>query len=343
MKETSARLLKVLGLLQSRAEWSGEGLAGELGITTRTVRRDIDKLRELDYPIEATKGIGGGYRLGDGRRLPPLVLDDDEAVAVAIALRTASTSGVSGIGETALRALVKLDQLLPSRLRHRVSAVRPETVPGPPDEGTVDADVLALLGGACRDHQSVQFGYLARDDTLSTRSVEPHAIVTWGRRWYLVGWDRHREQWRTFRVDRVQPPVSGGPRFAPRAIPGGDAAAWVATSVGQMWPYRAIIRLHVPADSPLAEVAATYGRIEALDEGHCLFHLGAETVRALTFIIGALDTDFDIVAAPQLAAELERVSQRYQQAIRGGADAPAGAARPRADRAVAGHAGRSTT
>ncbi|SEK45512.1 HTH domain-containing protein [Streptacidiphilus jiangxiensis] len=278
MKETSARLLRLLTLLQSHREWSGQDLADRLGVSTRTVRRDVDKLRDLDYPVNAVKGIDGGYRLGAGAQLPPLLLDDEEAVAIAVALRTAAGSGVAGIGETALRALVKLEQVLPTRLRHRVKALQVSTVRAHSAAPTVDAEVLTMVGTACRDHRQLRFDYLSHDGDASARVTEPHELVTWGPRWYLVAWDLERHDWRTFRVDRIRPRTpTDGPRFTPRHLPGGDAAAHAARGVAQMWPYRATIRLNAPAHSGPARDAATYGTIEPVDEHSCLLHAGADS------------------------------------------------------------------
>lgn len=244
MKETSARLLRMLTLLQTHREWSGQQLADRLGVSTRTVRRDVARLRDLDYPVNAVKGITGGYRLGAGAQLPPLLLDDEEAVAIAIALRTAAGSSVAGIGETALRALVKLEQLLPSRLRHRVSALHLSTLHALGGGSTVDAEVLTAIGTACRDHQRLRFDYRGPADAETIRVTEPHELVIWGLRWYLMAWDLDRHDWRTFPVDRMRPRVPTGPRFTPREIPGGDIAAHVARSVAQMWPDQATIRLN---------------------------------------------------------------------------------------------------
>ncbi|WP_066951227.1 helix-turn-helix transcriptional regulator [Microtetraspora fusca] len=315
MKETSARLLRLLALLQARRDWSGQELADRLGVTTRTVRRDVDKLRDLDYPVHAVKGIAGGYRLGPGAQLPPLLLDDDEAVAAAIALRMAAGSGVAEIGETAVRALLKLEQVLPARLRHRVNAVRPSAVRTPSPASAVDADVLSTIGSACRDHQRLRFDYRGSGGAHTRRQVEPHALVTWGSRWYLVAWDCDRADWRTFRVDRIQPKTPTGPRFTPRELPGGDPAAHVASSVGRMWTYQATVRLHIPATSDIARTAATYGRVEPVEEDSCLLHIGADTPRALTFLLGALEVDFDIVDAPGLAVHLRHITERYQRAL----------------------------
>jgi predicted DNA-binding transcriptional regulator YafY len=318
MKEASARLLRLLTLLQTRREWSGEELADRLGVSTRTLRRDVDKLRDLDYPVRAAMGPGGGYRLGAGAKLPPLLLDDEEAMAVAVGLRTATGGGVAGIGEASLRALVKLEQVLPSHLRHRLQALQVATVevPGMP---AVDAEVLTAVATACRDRQRLRFDYRSHRDAHSVRDTEPHQLVAWGRRWYLVAWDLERDDWRTFRVDRMRPRIPTGPRFAPRELPGGDAAAYVTRGVARMWPYQATVRLHAGAASREARMCTTYGRIEPVDERTCLLHFGADTPHALAFLLGALEVDFDVQDPPELAEELLRLADRFRRAARPGA------------------------
>jgi predicted DNA-binding transcriptional regulator YafY len=318
MKETSARLLRLLTLLQTRREWSGEELADRLGVSTRTLRRDVDKLRDLGYPVRAGMGPGGGYRLGAGAKLPPLLLDDEEAMAVAVGLRTATGGGVAGIGEASLRALVKLEQVLPSHLRHRLRALQVATVevPGMP---AVDAEVLTAVATACRDRQRLRFDYRSHRDAYSVRDTEPHQLVAWGRRWYLVAWDLERDDWRTFRVDRMRPRIPTGPRFAPRELPGGDAAAYVTRGVARMWPYQATVRLHAGAASREARMCTTYGRIEPVDERTCLLHFGADTPHALAFLLGALEVDFDVQDPPELAEELLRLADRFRRAARPGA------------------------
>jgi predicted DNA-binding transcriptional regulator YafY len=244
MKAASARLLRMLTLLQVRPFWSGQDLADRLEVSTRTVRRDVDMLRGLGYPVKAVKGITGGYRLAAGAQLPPLLLDDEEAVAIAIALRTATSSNVTGIGESALRALIKLEQLLPSRLRHRIDALQISTVRTPGGGASVDAEVLSAIGTACRDHHRLRFDFRGLAGATSLRVTEPYELVNWGQRWYLVAWDLERDDWGTFPVDRMQLGASSGPRFTPRDLPRGDGAAHVARSVAQMWPDQATIRLH---------------------------------------------------------------------------------------------------
>ncbi|URN18479.1 helix-turn-helix transcriptional regulator, partial [Streptomyces sudanensis] len=204
-RDPAARLLRLLSLLHTRADWPGPELAGRLGVSTRTVRSDIGRLRGLGYPVSATPGTAGGYRLGPGARLPPLQLDDEEAVAVAIGLRTAAAQTVGGIEETSLRALAKLEQVLPARLRPRVAALAASTVPLPGNGPAVDAGLLAALAAACRDRRRLRFDYRDHAGNATVRDAEPHRLVSTGRRWYLVAWDVDRDDWRTFRVDRLAP------------------------------------------------------------------------------------------------------------------------------------------
>ncbi|SFQ50164.1 Predicted DNA-binding transcriptional regulator YafY, contains an HTH and WYL domains [Amycolatopsis arida] len=313
MKTTSARLLTLLGLLQSRREWPGSELAERLGVSTRTVRRDVDTLRALDYPVEVALGPAGGYRLGAGATLPPLLLDDEEAVAVAVGLRTAAGSGVGGVGETAPRALAKLERMLPDRLRRRIGALQVSTVdvPGRP---VVDAAELAAVAAACRDRECLRFDYRDRAGREQRREAEPHELVAWGGRWYLVAWDRGREGWRTFRVDRMRCRTPTGPRFPPRPVPGGNPAAFVTASVARAWPHTATVVLAVPAESEVARAAATYGRIEPVDADHCRLRLGADSPHALVFLLGGLEVDFVLEDPPELAERLRRQADRLRRA-----------------------------
>ncbi|MGC1567523.1 MAG: YafY family protein, partial [Trebonia sp.] len=232
MLETSARLLRLLSLLQTPREWTGAELGERLGVSPRTVRNDVDKLRELGYPVLATRGAAGGYRLGAGAAMPPLLLDDEEAVAVAVGLRTVATGAIAGIEEASLRALAKLEQVLPARLRTRVGGLRSIITPVPFASAapTVDPDVLTAVAAACRARERLRFSYLSHDGSASERDAEPYQLVNWGRRWYLVAFDVGRGDWRTFRVDRITPRTPGGGRFTPRPLPAADPAAladWV--------------------------------------------------------------------------------------------------------------------
>ncbi|MFS8098903.1 YafY family transcriptional regulator [Lentzea alba] len=310
---SSARLLKLLGLLQARREWSGSELASRLGVSTRTVRRDVDKLRALDYPVAASMGTsGGGYRLGSGASLPPLLLDDDEAVAVAVGLRTAS--GIENIGETAVRALLKVEQVLPSALRHRVAALEIATVPHTGSAPSIDASLLTSVGTACRDRQRIRFAYVGHSGEESLREVEPHRLVTWGRRWYLVAWDVLRDDWRTFRLDRMSVRTPFGARFTPREIPGGDAGAFVAARVADRWPVQGVVRLSVPASQ--ADAWRSYGEVFAVDERSCEVRVGGETMDDVVFMLASITVEFEVVSPPELSAALVRAADRFRRAAK---------------------------
>jgi predicted DNA-binding transcriptional regulator YafY len=317
MLETSARLLRLLSLLQTPRDWTGAELARRLEVTTRTVRNDVERLRALGYPVHATRGAVGGYRLAAGASLPPLLLDDEEAVAVAVGLRTAAVGSVAGIEETALRALAKLEQVLPSRLRRRVSAVQAYTVTVGPDRPgpQVSAEVLGTITAACRDHERLRFVYRSHDSAQSRRDVEPYRLVNWGRRWYLVAWDTDRRDWRTFRVDRVEPLVPTGPRFVPRELPDTDLAGYVSRGVSAAaWRYRARVTVHAPAEVVAQRLPTAVGPVEAIDEHNCVIDTGSDNVELLAVWLGALGADFTVTDAPELAAHLRELAGRYQRA-----------------------------
>jgi predicted DNA-binding transcriptional regulator YafY len=317
MLETSARLLRLLSLLQMRRDWSGPDLASRLGVSARTVRRDVERLRDLGYPVHATTGIAGGYGLGAGADLPPLLLDDEEAVAVAVGLRTATGGAVTGIEETSVRALAKLERVLPARLRHRVNALQGYTVRVPPEVTgpTVDPDVLTALASACRDHERLRFDYRDHDGTASRRMVEPHRLVSWGRRWYLVAWDVDRQDWRTFRVDRVEPRTPTGPRFTPRDHPEGDVAAYVSRGVSAAaWRYHTRVTVHAPAEVVAARITPAVGLVEAVDESSCVLATGADTLETLAVYLGLLGVDFDVSEPPELIEHLRLLAERYRRA-----------------------------
>jgi predicted DNA-binding transcriptional regulator YafY len=331
MLRTSARLLRLLSLLQARADWSGQQLAERLGVTTRTVHNDVERLRDLGYPVHARPGVGGGYRLGAGAALPPLLLDDEEAVAVAVGLRTAANGSVTGIQEASLRALAKLQQVLPSRLRHRVHALQAATVEVPVPGPTVDPEVLSAVAGACRDHQQLRFDYRDHDGSVSVRCVEPHRLVHDRGRWYLVAWDVDRADWRTFRADRIQPRTPTGPRFAPRDPPDGDVAAYLQRGVGAAtWRYRARVRVHAPAVQVAGRLPPAV-LVEAVDERSCIASVGSDTPQMLAAYLGMLDADFEAGGPPELVEQLRTLAERYRRAITkadssGGSQATAGSA-----------------
>lgn len=247
-EDPTGRALRLLSLLQTHRFWQAGELADRLEVTERTVRRDVERLRALGYPVDATTGKYGGYRLAAGSHLPPLILDDDDAVAVAIGLRYAAEAAISGMEESSLRALMKIEQLLPDRLRRRVSALHSNVSPvrGKADDDVVDPDALTVLAAACRDRECVRFDYRRTDGDSSRRLVQPHQLVTAGRRWYLVAWDQHRDEWRTFRLDRLREPRAVGAHFTPSRIPGGDAASFVAKSLRSMRDLEATLAIRAP-------------------------------------------------------------------------------------------------
>jgi predicted DNA-binding transcriptional regulator YafY len=296
--DPTARALQLLSLLQTYKFWPGVELAERLQVSGRTLRRDVDRLRELGYPVDATPGVAGGYRLTAGTHLPPLVLDDDEAVAIAVGLRAAASTSVAGIEDTALRAMAKLEQVLPDRLRRRVKAVHGNVSQlrwGGGDGPTVDAEALAVLAQACRDHEQVRFDYQRRDGEDSRRLVEPHQLVSSGRRWYLAAWDVRRDDWRTFRLDRLSNPKLAGLRFTPRPIPGGDAATFVAQSLGERpLPYTATVLISAGLDEARAALRWTDAKVEAVDPTTCRVRLKSEALPWLDTMVAMLAVSFPV-------------------------------------------------
>lgn len=307
-------MLRLLSLLESPREWSGAQLAERLGVTVRTVRRDVDRLRQLGYPVEAARGTAG-YRLGAGGDLPPLLLDDEEAVAMVIGLRTAAASSVSGIEETSLRALSKLEQVLPSRLRHRVKSLQRATRRVGGSGPLVDADLLLRISDACLRGESLQFDYTTHDGRRSVRMVEPHAVVNWERHWYLVAWDTGRAGWRTFRVDRIRPKDVPGPRFTPREPPDGDVTAYLARTLSTgPWELTATVTLHAPADVASERVWPGMGAVEPVDDRSCLLHVGAPTADDLAWMVTAIGLDFTVTEPPDLVDAIRRLGDRCRRA-----------------------------
>ncbi|MBL1079688.1 YafY family transcriptional regulator [Nocardia sp. 2] len=314
MLETSGRLLRLLSLLQARRDWTGPELAARLSVTTRTVRNDMDRLRELGYPVEARPGVAGGYRLGVGGALPPLLLDDDEAVAVAIGLRSAATGSVSGMEETSLRALTKLQQLLPARLRHRVSAFQ-HAMPVPARGPRVDAEVLTVLAAACRDRERLRFEYRTHSGTASQRAVEPYRVLSLRQRWYLMAWDLDRADWRTFRVDRILPRTPTGPRFTPRALPSDtEIIERLERGTGEApWRFRARVIVHAPAEHVRRRIPIPVD-VEPLGDNRCAFTPGSDHPEMLALYIGMLDADFEVMDSPELIAALRTMTRRFRTA-----------------------------
>ncbi|HEX5909427.1 MAG TPA: YafY family protein [Thermoleophilaceae bacterium] len=315
MTLTSGRLLRLLSLLQARRYWPGDELADRLEVSGRTIRRDVERLRELGYPVDATTGPDGGYRLEAGAAMPPLLLDDDEAVAIAVGLRTAAGASVSGIEETSVRALVKLEQVLPPHLRRRVNALQSATATLTQGSGgpQVHPEALTVIAGACRDRERLRFAYKARDGAETRRHAEPLSLVNLGRRWYLVAWDCDRRDWRTFRLDRIPKLPTAGGRFEPRTLPDGmDPATYVSKNLsGVQYRHQARVTLHAPA----AEVEAGHrwarGQVEPIDEGSCSYAPSDDSLEWLALRIAFLGVDFEVHEPPELAEQCAALSRRF--------------------------------
>jgi predicted DNA-binding transcriptional regulator YafY len=323
---TTARLLRLLSLLQTRRDWPGTVLADRLEISARTVRRDVDRLRELGYRIHATMGPDGGYRLDVGTEMPPLLFDDDQIIALTVALQAATMSGV-GIEESALRALTTMRQVMPSRLRHRLDAVSFVALTDAAAPGTVAPEMLLALSASIRASEVLRFDYTSVDADASAprppeprapRRVEPHHLVVAQRRWYLVAWDLDRGDWRVFRADRITPRAPGGARFTPREVPGGDVREFVAarfkgSDLGDAWPCRGTVILDVPASAVLP--FATDGIVVDLGDGRCRVELGSWSWVALAASFGRFDAAMEVVGPPELEAAFGELAARYAAGV----------------------------
>ena len=315
MSQTSSRLLELLSLLQGRRDWPGNELADRLEVSGRTIRRDIERLRQLGYPVDSLTGPAGGYRLRAGSSMPPLLLDDEEAIAIAVGLSTAARASVTGIEETAVRALVKLEQILPAHLRRRVAALGSATFTLPVGGSTVDPQHLTVIAAACRDSECLRFGYRSREGTDSRREVEAHSLVNRGRRWYLVAWDRRRDDWRTFRIDRLLKPTSTGVRFTPRKLPAKDAGAYVEQSITRA-PNRfeALVTLYAPAQEIATRVPSSWGVLTPIDAHTCEYRTGDDDLRWLALRIAMLGVDFEVHQPPELLEQLQVLALRLTRA-----------------------------
>ncbi|WP_298455637.1 YafY family protein [uncultured Cellulomonas sp.] len=309
VEATTERVLRLLALLQRRPTWTAADLAAELGVTDRSVRRDVQRLRAVGYPVHATAGVGGGYRLGAGTRLPPLLLDDEEAIATAVSLRLASGGTVAGAAEAALRALTKLDQVMPPRLRAEVRAVHgaTDTLVGPGPQ--VDAEVLVTIARACRDAVRVRFGYSGRDGAAQDRTAEPVRMVTTGRRWYLMAWDVDRADWRTFRLDRMRAVTATTWRFARREHP--DPVEHVQRSVtGSPYRHLARVRVHAPPDLVRALVPPQVGRVEDDRDGWCVLVVGGDDLGWLAAHVAQLGFPAQVLEPAELRAAAAELARR---------------------------------
>lgn len=319
MVQTSARLLALLSLLQVRREWTGQELADRLQVGPRTIRRDVDKLRSLGYPVEAAPGVAGGYRLGAGGELPPLLLDDAEAVAVALGLRTAASGSIAGIEETSVQALAKLEQVLPARLRRRVSALSDATSAFAVEGPRIDAELLATLAGACRDTVRVRFGYVSKEDRASQRRVEPAAVVHSGWRWYLVAFDLDREDWRTFRIDRIRGRVRIAERGRRRTVPGGDPAAFVRQQLrgagGEPEAPPGQIRMLVPAARMRGRIPGRYATVDPDGEDACIVTTRGAWSQSFLVWMAMLDEPMEVIGPPELADAARALVARVRVAV----------------------------
>ncbi len=315
MSQTASRLLQLLSMLQGRRDWPGNELAERLEVSGRTIRRDIEHLRQLGYPVDSLTGPAGGYRLRAGSAMPPLLLDDEEAIAIAVGLRTAAGASVAGIEETAVRALVKLEQVLPAHLRRRVRALGSATFTSPAAGPMVDPQHLTTIATACRDRECLRFHYQSRHGAHSRREVEPHSLVNHGRRWYLIAWDRNREDWRTFRIDRLTKPGSSGVRFTPRTLPAKTPAAFIAQSItSSPNRFEARVTLHAAAEEIAPRVPAYWGTIKPIDAHTCEYRTSGEDLSWLAVRIAMLGVDFELHEPPELLEHLHLLAMRLTRA-----------------------------
>ncbi|MGA9748052.1 MAG: YafY family protein [Nocardioides sp.] len=320
---SSSRMLQLLSLLQTHRHWSGSDLAERLEVSERTLRRDVDRLRELGYPVDAVRGVAGGYQLQAGAALPPLLLDDEEAVAIAVGLRAAAGGMVEGIAETSVRALGKLVQVMPPRLRRRVDALQDYTVPVSFSGGpSVDATVLTALAMACRDDERLRFDYSPRDGEAMRRHVEPHRLVSLGRRWYLVAYDLSRHDWRSFRVDRLSDPEGTGATFRQRELPAphtGNAASYVQAGIRSIPQQHDVsVRIEAPASS-VAQVVRSWGSVQSLDASSCRLQMQVDDLGWPVMVLASVGAPFEVENPPALLEEVRRVATQFSTA---GSSAP---------------------
>jgi predicted DNA-binding transcriptional regulator YafY len=344
MASTSSRTLQLLSLLQTHRYWPGAVLAERLDVSGRTLRRDIDRLRELGYPVEAVRGVDGGYQLAAGAALPPLVLDDEEAVAIVVGLQAAAQGSVAGVAESSVRALTKVVHVMPPRLRRQAEALRAVTVAGAWNSWnnaglTIEATVLTTIAQACRDTQRLQFRYAGRaggraggggaggaagratggaaGGERTDRLVDPHRLVSLGRRWYLVAWDLTRHDWRTFRVDRMDEPKITRERFNARSIPGGDAAAFVRAGIESVpQPHTVEVLVHAPAVAIRARIGP-WATVTPEGSGRCRVRMTTDSLDWPAMALGSIDAEFEVVTPAELVAHLQEWSARFARAVAG--------------------------
>lgn len=317
MTDTTSRLLRLLALLQVRQEWTGPELAARLEVSERTIRNDIERLRDLGYPVEARRGPVGGYRLGAGAEMPPLLLDDEEAVAIAVSLATVGERGIGGLEEASLRALAKLQQVLPHRLRQHLVALQESTsrVSLDPTPGAANAAILQALATASRQRETQRIHYTRHDGTTSRRMVDPARLVNWDTRWYLLAWDHDRNDWRTFRVDRIGRIEPTGRIHPARELPAADVTRWISDNVARAgWDHTATIRIEAPAAQVAAHIPSQMGSVEAIGETACRLHTGADDLAAIAMWVASVDADFTVESPPELAEIVRAQGERYLRA-----------------------------
>ncbi|MFE1321101.1 helix-turn-helix transcriptional regulator [Kitasatospora phosalacinea] len=327
MADTGARTLRLLTLLQSHRFWPGEELSSRLGVSPRTLRRDVDRLRELGYPVEARRGVDGGYQLAAGAALPPLVIDDEEAVALAVGLQVAADNAVEGLAEASVRVLAKVVQVMPARLRRRVEALRTVTVPADWRVDTaarIDPDVLTAVALACRDTERLRFRYEAAGGAATERHAEPHGLVRLGRRWYLVAYDLTRQDWRTFRLDRLAGPEPTGARFLPRTLPAADAAEFVRAGLqGLPRPYLVEALVEAPA-AAVRKRLGSWAEVREAGPGRSRVLMKADSLEWPAMALGSLGADFAVASPPELSALLAAWGERFTRCTRADGRAESG-------------------
>ncbi|MER6578685.1 YafY family protein [Nonomuraea sp. NPDC001023] len=313
MANTSSRTLTLLSLLQTHRHWPGADLAERLGVSERTLRRDVDRLRELGYPVHASRGTDGGYQLAPGAVLPPLLLDDEEGVALAVGMGDAAQSGIAGLEEAAVRALTKVVQVLPPRLRARVNALRAMTVSAASAGPVIPAEVLTMIAQSCRDQERLRFDYVTRAGARTEREVEPHRLVALAGRWYLVAYDLTRHDWRSFRLDRLARPRNTGASFLPRPLPGGDAAAFVRAAAQVPTAKTVVALVHAPAEQ-VRRTAGRWGEIEPVAPGRCRLTMVSTSLDWPTQALGNIGAEFEVLESPEFVDHLRNWGTRFLDA-----------------------------
>ncbi|MEU7936607.1 helix-turn-helix transcriptional regulator [Microbispora bryophytorum] len=313
MANTSSRTLRLLSLLQTHRRWAGAELADRLGVSERTLRRDVDRLRELGYPVDTSRGTDGGYQLAPGAVLPPLVLDEEEAVALAVGMGEAARSAITGMETSAIRALTKVVQVMPPRLRRRVDVLSEAMVSATSAQPVVAVDVLTVVAQACRDEERLCFSYAARGREPSSREVEPYRLVTVGRRWHLVAYDLTRQDWRSFRLDRLTEARPAGARFRPRDLPARDAAAFVRAAAGVPEPYAVEALVHAPA-ARVRTAVGQWGTVEEIDEHSCLLTMTSTSLDWPVQALGTVGAEFEVLGPPEFAAYVREWGERFVRA-----------------------------